>query len=98
MAHNWMIDMFNMVVLPTISNASGNEMYSGTSVLLMPKTLVSHCICTSCLLNRDNMLRSLDMASSSASDVSSAIGIVGASQLAYHDQCKPKQMKKLVKQ
>ena len=77
MTHNWMIDMFNMVVPPTISNASGNEMYSGTSVLLMPKTLVSHYIYTGCLLNRDNMLRSLDMASSSASSIPFAVGIEG---------------------
>ena len=77
MAHNWMIDMFNIVLPPIISNASGSEMYSGTSVVLMPKTLKSHSICIGFLLNLDNMLRSLYMASSSASGISSATGIVG---------------------
>ncbi|KAL2347409.1 hypothetical protein Fmac_001409 [Flemingia macrophylla] len=72
-----MIDMFNIVLPPTISKASGNEMYGGTSGLLTPKTLVSHCICTGCLLNRGSMLRSLDIASSSASGIASSAGIAG---------------------
>ncbi|KAL2331534.1 hypothetical protein Fmac_019115 [Flemingia macrophylla] len=72
-----MIDMFNIVVPPTISKVLGNVMYSGTSVVLTPKTLVSHCICTGCLLNHGNMLRSLDMASSSAFGIAFSAGIAG---------------------